>query len=255
MEYLELIKVCAGHLHNARRICVLTGAGVSQESGVPTFRDALDGLWARYDPQQLATPQAFRRDPKLVWDWYEYRRQRVRAAQPNPGHSALAALQQRFPTLRIITQNVDDLHERAGSTDVIRLHGNIALSKCSAACRGEPTWVDVNALQDAPEQGPPPCPYCGQLVRPDVVWFGENLPRQQLDRAMQLAQSCDLMLVVGTSGVVSPASTLPSLARRAGALLIEVNPFVSEITPLVRYHIVESSGVALPALVTALDSA
>ncbi len=246
---MTAIQECAGYLKAAKQITVLTGAGVSKESGIPTFRDTLDGLWARFDPTQLATRQAFNADPKLVWDFYEYRRELMRPAQPNPGHVALAALQKRFPTLRIITQNVDDLHERAGSTDVIRLHGNIAHNKCSANCQGTPTLIDVNQLTWDKTSGPPACPHCGQPVRPDVVWFGEMLPREQLERAADLLRITDVILVVGTSGLVSPSAEMPRKVKDNGGVVIEVNPDTSMITRIATLKLEGSSGVILPQVV------
>lgn len=242
----------AALVRQAERLAALTGAGVSRESGVPTFRDALDGLWARFDPQQLATAAAFRRDPKLVWDWYQYRREMVGKAAPNPGHRALADLQRRRPAFCIITQNVDDLHEQAGSTDVVRLHGNIAGNKCFADCQGEPTPIDIATLSWDPAAGPPACPHCGQPVRPDVVWFGENLPRAQLERAVSLCQEADVLLVIGTSGMVSPAAELPAVAERSGAKVIEINPATSPITPLADIHLAGPSGIILPRLLELL---
>lgn len=240
-------------LAQCERLVVLTGAGVSKESGVPTFRDALDGLWARYDPQELATVGAFRRNPGLVWDWYEYRRALVRQAAPNPGHVALAELEALLPQVVVVTQNVDDLHQRAGSTDIIALHGALMRSKCFNDCQGRPTLMDVETLPANPdEEGPPTCPHCGGWVRPDVVWFGENLPREALDRALALAEAADVMLVVGTSGVVQPAASLPFVAARAGAAIIEANPQRSEITALADVWLDAPSGEALPRVVTAL---
>ncbi len=246
------IQQCADYLRQAKQITVLTGAGVSKESGIPTFRDALDGLWARFDPTQLATRQAFSADPKLVWDFYEYRRDLMRPAEPNAGHFALAALQQRFSTMRIITQNVDDLHERAGSTDVIRLHGSIAYNKCAADCQGSPTRINVSQLTWNKSSGPPPCPYCGRPVRPDVVWFGEMLPREALERALELARQSDVMLVIGTSGMVSPSAEMPYLVKEHGGIMIEVNPEHSAISRIATLHLQEPSGVVLPQIVTAL---
>lgn len=251
----QLIERARQILNASQRPVVLTGAGVSQESGVPTFRDALEGLWTQYDPMQLATPQAFQQHPKRVWDWYEYRREKVRQAQPNPGHYALAALGRRFPALKLITQNVDDLHERAGSAGVIRLHGSIAANKCSAACRGEPTPVDVTQLEWDRDAGPPPCPYCGRPVRPDVVWFGEMLPQAAIQAAIAASERADVMLVVGTSGVVTPAAHMPVIAKQAGAILIEVNPVASQITPMADLWLPAPSGEALPRLVEALGEA
>ena len=237
----------------SQRIAVLTGSGISRESGVPTFRDALDGLWARYNPQELATPAAFRANPKLVWDWYEYRRAVARQAQPNPGHLALAELQRRLPGVQIITQNVDDLHERAGSTNLIRLHGSLHGNRCFYNCQGDPTPVDVSALTDFdPANGPPRCPHCGRWVRPAVVWFGELLPPDQLAAAMDAAAHADLMLVVGTSGMVAPAADLPHLARRSGARLLEINPAASALTPAVDLWLQGPAGEVLPRVLAAL---
>jgi len=250
---MTAIQDCANYLLAAKQIVVLTGAGVSKESGIPTFRDALGGLWTRYDPTELATPQAFRENPKLVWDFYEYRRELMRPAEPNPGHYALAALQKRFPTLRIITQNVDDLHERAGSTDVIRLHGNIAHNKCSANCQGNPTLVDVSQITWDKTSGPPPCPHCGKPVRPDVVWFGEMLPSDQLEHAAKLLQIADVMLVVGTSGMVSPSAEMPGIVKDNGGVVIEVNPDYSMISRIATLKLEGPSGVMLPQVVEALD--
>jgi NAD-dependent deacetylase len=205
----------------ARRIAVLTGAGISAESGVPTFRDAQTGLWAQFDPQQLATEQAFRANPSRVWDWYAFRREMIAKVEPNAGHRALAAFAQRHPgRLTLITQNVDGLHQRAGSPGVIALHGNISEDK----------WLDppkacCNA--DAAVAGSPPyCDHCGNMLRPDVVWFGEALPLQALAAAEDAAGACELMLVVGTSGVVYPAA---GLARTAAGKVVIVNPEPTEL--------------------------
>lgn len=246
------IQRAADLIASSQKIAVLTGAGVSKESGVPTFRDALGGLWAEYDPQQLATPGAFRANPRLVWDWYEFRREMVREAKPNPGHHALAALQQRFPDMHIITQNVDDLHEQAGSHDVIHLHGNIARSKCAANCQGTPTVIDLKALTWDKENGPPNCPHCDALVRPDVVWFGEMLPADALQTASQVSQMCDVMLVVGTSGLVTPAANLPFVAQQSGAHIIEVNPDMTPISSIADLHLAGPSGEMLPRVLEAL---
>jgi NAD-dependent deacetylase len=250
----DLIRQAAALLQGAHKVAVLTGAGVSKESGVPTFRDAMDGLWARYDPEELATRDAFRRNPKLVWDWYEYRRQMVRAAQPNPGHYALAQLEARCPAFALITQNVDNLHERAGSQQVIHLHGNIAQSKCFAACQGEPTRIDLSQLDYDRDTGPPPCPHCGAPVRPDVVWFGEILPQEPLHRAFTHSQQADVMLVVGTSGLVTPAATLPVAARDSGAQVIEINPDQTAISQVAHLRLQGASGVVLPRLMEALGA-
>lgn len=249
----DRIARAADLIANSKRLVVLTGAGVSKESGVPTFRDALDGLWARYDPQQLATADAFRRNPKLVWDWYEYRRGLVRNAAPNPGHVALADLEDLLAHVVVITQNVDDLHQRAGSTDMIPLHGAIMRSKCFDNCQGMPTVIDVAALPGFdPEQGPPECPHCGGWVRPDVVWFGEALPQYELNRAMQLSRQTDVMLVVGTSGVIYPAAGLPHVAKDAGAAVIEINPTRSGVTDSADVWLAGPSGELLPQVVAVI---
>jgi NAD-dependent deacetylase len=245
-----LIQQAAALLRHAKQPCVLTGAGVSKESGIPTFRDALDGLWAHFNPQELATPQAFTRNPKLVWDFYEYRRELMRPAKPNAGHKALAALEQRFPRLPIITQNIDMLHEEAGSTHVISLHGKIAGNKCFYDCQGDPTPVDVAQLEWDKNSGPPPCPHCGRaMVRPSVVWFGEMLPRAELDEAQQIVNATDLMLVIGTSAMVYPAAEMPLIAARHGAKLIEVNPNASEISRGVDVWLQGAAGEVLPRIV------
>lgn len=231
-------------LRQARHVAVLTGAGVSAESGIPTFRDAQTGLWARYNPEELATPEAFRRNPRLVWDWYAWRRQLVAAAAPNPGHLALARLEKLVPRFTLITQNVDGLHQRAGSTNVIELHGNLMRVRCSVEDTVYTTW------DEAPDP-PPPCPACGALLRPDVVWFGETLPPEALQQAWDAAAACDVFLSIGTSGFVEPAASLPRLAYARGATVAIIN---LDVTPSVeerRFYIHARSGEFLPALVRA----
>lgn len=203
-------------LRSAVRVAALTGAGVSQESGLRTFRDAQTGLWAQYRPEDLATPEAFARNPKLVWDWYAMRRARSLEVQPNPAHFALVEMAKRIPDFTLITQNVDGLHARAGSPQVIELHGNIRRVRCSAACGVVESWREV-------PDGVPVCPTCGALLRPDVVWFGEALPREALERAVHAARTCQVFFSIGTSGLVQPAASLAYAARNQGALLVEVN--------------------------------
>lgn len=238
-----MIDALRAAVRSARAIALLSGAGMSAESGVPTFRDALTGLWAHFDPQQLATEEAFRRDPRLVWDWYAERRRAVAQAQPNAGHRSVAAFQQRHPgRLTVITQNVDGLHQRAGSAGVLALHGNIAddrwLDPPRACCEAGPV-----------EPGRPPrCPVCGNLRRPAVVWFGEMLPEAELEAAQMAAESCDLMLVVGTSGEVYPAAGLASLARQAGAQVVIVNPHDSALDAVAHQRLRQTAALALPAL-------
>jgi NAD-dependent deacetylase len=245
------LQTAARLLHDAQRVAVLTGAGVSKESGIPTFRDAVDGLWSKYDPMQLATPQAFQRDPKLVWDWYEYRRTLMRPAEPNDGHIALAQIEQHAPEFLLITQNIDELHERAGSRCIIHLHGKIAENKCFAKCQGTPTLIERNAL-DLTET-PPHCPHCGQYVRPNVVWFGEVLPHDALAQAVEFCERCDIMLVIGTSGVVQPAASLSTVAKRAGAKVIEINPDATAFAPWADVKLLHPSGIILPKLVALMQ--
>lgn len=249
------LKQAVDILSAAQRVCVLSGAGISKESGIPTFREAQTGLWARYDPQQLATPQAFRRNPDLVWSWYMYRRDLVSRTAPNPGHEAIAALERLLPGLVVLTQNVDGLHRRAGSEDVVELHGSLTRYKCAADCRGLPTHIDLDTLEHGAEHAPR-CPYCQQaLVRPDVVWFGEMLPEAAINRAYEVAAASDVMLVVGTSGVVHPAASLPGVTKRAGGRLVEVNLNPSQITPSVDVFLQGPSGEVLPALLSAFRRA
>ncbi|MBT9459511.1 MAG: NAD-dependent deacylase [Burkholderiaceae bacterium] len=229
----------------AGRIVVLSGAGMSSESGIPTFRDAQTGLWARFDPMQLASAEGFRSDPRLVWDWYAQRRAGVRASVPNAGHLALARFAAAHPgRLHIITQNVDDLHQRAGSPDVIRLHGDILQSRWLDPCR---ELVPCDPATAEPGR-PPHCTQCGNLLRPAVVWFGEQLPPDALVRAEGLARQCELMLVVGTSGTVYPAAGLASLARDAGAMVIIVNPHASDLDAVAHQCLRGTAAAVLPLL-------
>lgn len=214
----EALSVAARALRAAEHVCVLSGAGVSAESGIPTFRDALTGLWAKFSPQQLATPDAFAAHPTRVWQWYAARRAMVRAAQPNPAHQALVMLASRVAHCTLVTQNVDDLHERAGSRDVIGLHGSLMRARCSAGCPGTIVPTEAQAVQ------PPLCASCGALMRPDVVWFGEQMPMTEFEAARNAAVACDVFLSVGTSNVVEPAAALPWISATHGATVIVVNP-------------------------------
>jgi NAD-dependent deacetylase len=232
-------------LRAARFVAVLTGAGVSAESGVPTFRDARTGLWAKFDPQELATPAAFARSPKRVWDWYAMRRAMVGRAAPNPAHVALAKLEQRAPEFALLTQNVDGLHQRAGSVNVVELHGNITRVRCSR--EGTP----VARWDDNVEGAPPRCDACGAFLRPDVVWFEEMLPEAALAAAEDAANRCDMLLVVGTSAEVYPAAALPALARRRGALVVEINTETTALSAHADHTLRGPAGVVLPALVAA----
>jgi NAD-dependent deacetylase len=231
----------AALLRAASRVAALTGAGVSAESGVPTFRDAQTGLWARYRAEDLATPEAFERDPALVWDWYEMRRALVAKAQPNAAHLALAEMAGRIRGFTLATQNVDNLHQRAGSPEVIELHGNISRTKCSRD--GRP------CEQFTGDAGRPPrCPECGARLRPDVVWFGERLPEEAFARAERASAACEVFLSIGTSSLVYPAAGLAALAKANGAALIEVNPQPTALTATADILLQGPAGHVLPQL-------
>ncbi len=231
-------------LRSARHICVLTGSGASAESGVPTFREAQTGLWEKFDPQQLATPEAFQHDPALIWRWYRWRRELVASVEPNPGHYALVDLAARVPQLTLITQNVDGLHQRAGSSDVTEFHGNLFTDRCSV---GDCVTTGADMRVDVPL-----CPECGGRLRPGVVWFGESIPADALHVADNAASSCDVFLSIGTSSLVWPAAGLAEIAQRQGASVIEINPDATPLTGQSRFAISEKSGVALPELVDSL---
>jgi NAD-dependent deacetylase len=227
-------------LKNSQKVTALTGAGVSAESGVPTFRGK-DGWWRNYNPMELATFEAFTRDPKLVWEWYMYRRDLIRTISPNPGHYALAEMASLFDEFTLITQNVDRLHMDAGSDKIHELHGNIHRNRC----------VDCNHIdytESFPEL-PPKCPECQGRLRPDVVWFGEMLPREAIDSSMRASHQAELFFTIGTSGAVQPAASLPLIARQSGALVVEVNIEPSEISHIcdIKYH--GKSGEILPQIV------
>ena len=221
-------------------VAVLTGAGISAESGVPTFRGE-GGLWKSHRPEELATPGAFARDPGLVWEWYDWRRQVCAGTEPNPGHAAIADLDKALSRFLLVTQNVDGLHARAGSRRIVEIHGNIFRARCTrcGAIRED--------LAVPLEEVPPRCD-CGALLRPDVVWFGESLPGDALEQAFEVSRSCDLMLVVGTSAVVQPAASMPLLAKQAGAKVVEVNPDATPITPFVDLHLEGKAAEILPAI-------
>lgn len=237
----------------ARHVTVFTGAGVSAESGVPTFRDAHTGLWARFDAAALATPEAFEADPALVWGWYEWRRARVMRAAPNPAHEAIVRLGRHVPALSVVTQNVDDLHERAGSRSVAHLHGRLMQPRCFAC--GTP-WRYPDGIPDEPEDGrrvtPPACPKCAGPVRPGVVWFGESLPADEWQRALGAAAGCDLFITIGTSAMVYPAAELPRIAAGQGARVLQINPQATALDAVADWNLVGAAGVVLPDLIRAV---
>jgi NAD-dependent deacetylase len=247
----------AATLAGARTVVAVTGAGMSQESGVPTFRDAQTGLWARFDPAELATPEAFRRDPERVFGWYLRRWTLARRAEPHAGYRALAGLADVFDELLVVTQNVDGLHRRAGSPDVVELHGSLEAFRCADA--GHPFAADgLEALAGRVPDGPvapPRCPVCGSPVRPGVVWFGEGLPGAAVERAWAAAESCDAMLVIGTSSLVFPAASVPEIVLRRGRPVIEINPDRTPLTPRARVWWPARAGDALPALAARLHAA
>jgi NAD-dependent deacetylase len=244
----------AERLRAARSILVLSGAGMSAESGVATFRGARGGLWSEHDPAQLATAQAWRADPALVWGWYLWRMAQVRHAQPHAGYHALAALRSRVPALHIVTQNVDDLHERAGLADVIHLHGDLFAHRCFACTRPHAHVAIPDAAAHTPllRVEPPRCAHCGERIRPGVVWFGESLPEAAWNAAVTLANRCDLLLVVGTSGVVHPAAGLPAIARSAGATVVEINPEDTELSASADLCLRTSAALGLAACAQAV---
>jgi NAD-dependent deacetylase len=238
----------ARRISTASRLVVLTGAGVSKESGIPTFREAQDGLWARFDPMEMASERGFLRNPRLVWEWYEHRFGMVASAQPNPGHRAIAALEEIVPALTVVTQNIDGLHQAGGSTRVLELHGSIRRYKCFSGKHAGYTREDFAAQSEKP----PRCPGCGDLIRPDIVWFGEYLPGDVMRDAYAACREADVALVVGTSGVVQPAASLPFVAQDAGAVVIDVNPDEDEISGRADIFLQGLGGVVLPRLLEAV---
>jgi NAD-dependent deacetylase len=239
----ERAETAALRLRRARRLLVLTGAGVSAESGVPTFRGP-GGLWRSHRPEDLATPEAFARDPALVWEWYGWRRELIAPLRPNAAHRALARLEARTPEFLLATQNVDGLHTAAGSTRLVELHGSVWRLRCTACGRAEEDRrVPLPSL-------PPRCA-CGALLRPDVVWFGEVLPEAAVALAFEAARQADVVLVVGTSALVYPAAALPQVARAAGAFVIEVNPEPTPLTPIADVSLRGAAASLVPAMVEA----
>jgi len=244
-----LLEKAVSEIKKAEYVIALTGAGVSAESDIPTFRGK-DGLWNKYRPEELATPEAFRRDPKLVWEWYSWRMRLVFSKNPNPAHFALAELEKTGILKCLITQNVDDLHERAGSSKVIHLHGSLRLIKCSNPACGyhadSSTYVESSSIQVGKL---PECPVCSSLLRPGVVWFGERLPPDILIRSFEEAEKSDLVLVIGTSAVVQPAASIPLITKKKGGKIIEINPDSTPLTSVSDISIRMPAGEALSKIV------
>ena len=227
-------------IKNYKKIVFVTGAGISQESGIPTFRGK-DGLWRNYDPMKLATIDAFYENPKLVWEWYNERRSNIFQAQPNPGHNAIAELE-KHAQVAILTQNIDGLHKKARSSNILELHGSIVKIKCSVCDYNEEILTEISNF--------PPICKCGNILRPDVVWFGEPLPQDVWQNAIKFASQCNLMVIVGTSLAVSPANTLPLYAKQNNATLIEINPEKTEMSEEMDENIRNTSVETLPKLVS-----
>jgi NAD-dependent deacetylase len=231
-------------LRKAKRIVVLTGAGMSAESGVPTFRDAQTGLWERFRPEELATPEAFRDHPQIVWDWYAERRENIRKVRPHAGHYALVEMEKYFESMLTVTQNVDGLHQLAGAPEVIELHGNLMRSICSETGKLiEDDWIRSNPGR------PPDSPHhLMGLARPDVVWFGEALPEDSMSRAMQAVHDSDVCFSIGTSALVQPAASLPLIAVNAGAVFIEINPAPTPLSNVAEFSLHFTAAEALTAI-------
>lgn len=242
-------------LQAAQHVVVFTGAGVSAESGIPTFRDDLTGLWENFSAEDLATPRAFKQDPALVWGWYEWRRMKILQAQPNLAHLAIASLANLVPKLTLITQNVDDLHERAGSRDVLHLHGRINKPFCFTCRRPHEYPLGI---PDEPESGrrldPPRCKRCGGKIRPGVVWFGESLPDTEWDTANDAAFRCDVFFCIGTSSIVQPAARLAYLAFQRGAIVIQINPNPTSLDNRASLNLHGPAGEVLPWLISKIPA-
>ena len=242
-EKKELQNTAKEFIEKSEKICALTGAGISAESGIPTFRGK-DGLWNKYDPTELATPQAFQRDPKLVWEWYNWRREKIASVYPNSGHLALKKLEDlRGKDFVIITQNVDGLHNRVGNKNVLEIHGNIWKVKCTE-CGGEDFNYEVPL-----KEIPPRCPRCGGLLRPGVVWFGESLPYDVMAEVEEWLRKCNAMLVIGTSGVVQPAASFAFVAKHNDAKVIEINLEPTPISEIADVSIFGKAGEILPEII------
>ena len=245
MSTNDHLAAAASILASANKVVVFTGAGISAESGIPTFRGK-DGLWRNHRAEELATPHAFHSDPKKVWEWYDWRRRLIHDSEPNPAHVVIAEMEAHFPTFNLVTQNVDGLHKRAGSHNITELHGNLWRVRCMEEGR-------IFDFEEVPLKDiPPRCP-CGALIRPDVVWFGEAMPVNEVSKAFSLAETCDTMLVVGTSAVVYPAAQLPFTAKSSGASIIEVNLEPTPVSSVADASFFGRAGEVLPRLWQAIE--
>lgn len=233
----RLPETVLARIRNAKSVSVLTGAGVSAESGIPTFRGA-GGIWEKYDLNKLATPEGFRRDPVLGWEWYQLRQREMKKARPNAAHKVIADMERHFPSFHVITQNIDGMHERAGSRNVIELHGSIWRMRCER----DGTMIQL----DGPVQDIPPFCHCGSILRPDVVWFGEHLPREAIEAAARVACESEVLFVVGTSAVVYPAAALPLLAKKSGGTVIEMNLESTDLSARADASLLGKAGEVLP---------
>lgn len=245
---MKLLEKLVSTLRDARQVLILTGAGMSAESGVPTFRDAQTGLWQKFRAEDLATPEAFSRNPRLVWDWYAERRNNIQRVEPHAGHLALVEMERYFEQFLIVTQNVDSLHQRAGSTNVVELHGNIMRTVCSLTGND----IDEKWLESNPGH-PPVSPHHPQgMARPAVVWFGEQLPQNAMDTAIKRAAACDVCFSIGTSSLVQPAASLPYMALDAGASVIEINPSPTPLSSHASISFQSSAAGVLTAIASEL---
>lgn len=229
-------------LKTARRVVVLTGGGLAAEAGVPSFRDSHTGPWAQYDVSELATPQAFLRNPRLVWEWYDFRRRAADAAAPSPAHYALVDIEQYYPDYTLITQSIDSMHWRAGTRDLVELNGCLRRSRCYEAGHMVQSWDEDGEI-------PPRCPHCGSPLRPDVVMFGEGLPHAEVRKAQQAVERCDLFMTVGAVGAIEPVASFPFVAKRVGAFVLSIGPEDSIYSLMADYVLPAAPGEVLPELV------
>lgn len=232
-------------IERSQAAVVLTGAGISAESGVPTFRGA-EGLWGKFKPEELATMEAFMANPKIVWEWYNWRRELLSNVEPNAGHTALCRLESYFEQFTLVTQNVDGLHQKAGSSQVLELHGNIARNKCAECNRQLDSGITIDP------DNLTPCPNCGGKIRPDIVWFGEMLPEDTIDTAFTRTRQADIFFCIGTSALVHPAATLPVAAKASGATLVEINPEPTPISEIADICLHDKAGLVLSQLLDCL---